>query len=133
MHFTSHKSTTWCGVIIWGLTHAHKVWGQGKKLHNVKLFKFGSGQRGFWNILVDQINWDWDETLHDHRIWHVCFAGIFLEFIENISYRNISKDCFGQKGFWGVLHMILNMTMYWNSYIWKIYVYGVSLNFLKYF
>ena len=133
MHFTSHKSTTWCGIIIWGLAHAHKVWGQGNKLHNVKLFKFGSGQEWFWNILMKQINWDWDETLQDHHIWQLWFSGIFLEFIENISYRNISKAWFKQKGFWGVLPIMLNMTMCWNSYIWKIYVHWVSLNFPKYF
>ena len=53
---------------MWGLEHAHKVWGQGKKLHNVKLYKFEYGQRGFWNILMKQINWDRDETLQDHQI-----------------------------------------------------------------
>ena len=44
--------TTWCSVIIWGLEYAHKGWEQNKKVDNVKLFKFDSGQRGFWGTLI---------------------------------------------------------------------------------
>ena len=133
MQIYSPWCPTWCCVIIWGLEHVHKIWDQKETVGNVELLKFGSGQRGFWNSLVRQNNWDWDETLQDHQIWQLWLAGIFLEFIENISYRNISKAWFKQKGFWGVLPMILNMTMCWNSYIWKMCVHWVSLNFLKYF
>ena len=62
MQFDSPKCTTWCSDIIWGLEHAHKVLDQLEKVGNVELLKFGSGQRGFWDILVNQNNWDSDET-----------------------------------------------------------------------
>ena len=50
--------TTWCSVIIWVLDHVHKVWDQMEKVGNVKLFKFGSGQRGFWGTFVNKNYFD---------------------------------------------------------------------------
>ena len=177
--------TTWCSAIIWDLEHAHKGWEQNKKVDNVKLFKFDSGQRGFWGTLikisfsptcaiwsryiiiplehVHQV-WEhldmfgnvkllklqngqkwfwgdfmglyyspWHDTCQDHQTCHMWHARIFLEFLENISFVNISKAWNIQKGFLRDLTNILNMTMCWNSYIWTIYVHWVSLGFSQIF
>ena len=44
--------TTWFSVIIWGSEHVHKCWDEKEKVANVELFKFGSGQEGFWGTLI---------------------------------------------------------------------------------
>ena len=185
MQIYSPWCTTWCSVIIWGYEHVHKSWDQKEKVSNVELFKFGSGQEGFWGTLIkltcsptcatwsrwiirpfDNVHkvWEylemfgnvkllklqngqkwfwgdlmmlcyspWHDTCQDHPAWHVCHARIFLEFLENISFVNISKGWNIQKGFLRYLTNILYMTMCWNSYIWTIYVHWVSLNFHRYF
>ena len=185
MQIYSPWCTTWCSVIIWGSEHVHKSWDQKEKVANVELFKFGSGQEGFWGTLIkitfsptcaiwsrciitpfehvhqvwehlDMFDsaklfklekgqkwfWEdfmglyyspWHETWQDHQTCHMWHARIFLEFLENISFVNISKAWNIQKGFLRGLTNILNMTMCWNSYIWKIYVHWVSLIFVKYF
>ena len=125
--------TTWCSFIIWVFENVHKVWDQMEKVGNVELFKLGSGQRGFWGTFVNQNYFYWYETLQDHHIMHMWLARIFLDLLENISYRNISNTWNGQKWFWKVLPNILIMTICWNSYIWTIYVHWVSLIFVKYF
>ena len=133
MQIHSPWCTTWCSVIIWVHEHVKRVWDQMEKVGNVELFKLGSGQRGFWGTFVNQIYFDWYETLQDHHIMHMWLARIFLDFYENISCRNISNPWIGQKWFWEVLSNILNMTMCLNSYIWEIYAHWVSLIFFKYF
>ena len=185
MQIYSPWCTTWCSVIIWGSEHVHKSWDQKEKVANVELFKFGSGQEGFWGTLIkitfsptcaiwsrwmirpfEHVHkvWEhldmfgnvkllklqngqkwfwgdfmglyyspWHETWQDHQTCHMWHARIFLEFLENISFVNISKAWNIQKGFLRDLTNILNMTMCWNSYIWTIYVHWVSLNFHKYF
>ena len=133
MQIYSPWCTTWCSVIIWGFEHVHKNSDQKDTLGNVELFKLGSWQRGFWGTFVNQTYFDWYETFQDHHIIHMWLAWIFLDFYENISCRNISNPWNGQKWFWEVLSNILNITMCWNSYIWKIYVHWVSLISLKYF
>ena len=50
---TSPRWTTWCGGLIWSCDHSHKSWNQGEKVGNVELFKFGSGQKGFWGTLIN--------------------------------------------------------------------------------
>ena len=52
MQIYSPWCTNWCSVIIWGFEHVHKSWDQNVKVANVKLFKFGSGQEGFWGTLI---------------------------------------------------------------------------------
>ena len=121
---------SWPHLVMW--TWSQKL-GQGEKVGSTKLFKFDSGQRGFWGILVNQNDLDWHEALQgDHNV-HLWLAGFSLDFYENISCINISNPWNGQKWFWRVLPNILNMTMCWSSYIWKIYVHRVSLIFVKYF
>ena len=41
------------------------------------------------------------DTCQDHQIGHFWHDGIFLDFYENISCRNISNPWNGQKWFWG--------------------------------
>ena len=124
--------TIWCSGLIWSCAHSHKSWGQGEKVGSTKLFKFGSGQRGFCCILVNQNDLDWHEALQGDHNMHLWLAGFFLDFCENISCRNISNPWNGKKWFWEVLSNILNMTMCWNSYIWEIYAHWFSLIFVKY-
>ena len=185
MQINSPWCTTWCSVIIWSCDHAHKSWNQGEKVSNVELFKFGSGQEGFWGTLIkltcsptcaiwsrwiirpfehvhkvwehlgmfgnvkllkpqNRQKWFWGdlmmlscspshETWQDHLICHMWHDRIFLKFLENISFVNISKAWNIQKGFLRDLTNILNMTMCWNSYIWTIYVHWVSLGFCQIF
>ena len=52
MQIYSPWCTTWCSVIIWGFEHVHKNSAQKDTLVNVELFKFGSGQKGFWGTLI---------------------------------------------------------------------------------
>ena len=130
---TSPWCTTCFSGLIWSCEHAHKTWDQGEKVGSTKLFKFDSGQRGFWGILVNQNDLDWHEALQGDHNMHLSLAGFYFDFYENISCRNISNLWNGQKWFWEVLSNILNMTMCWNSYIWKIYVQWASKNFAKYF
>ena len=161
MPICSPWCTTWCSVIIWGYEHVHKSWDQKEKVSNVELFKFGSGQDGFWGTLIkitfsptcaiwyrwvirpfEHVNqvwehldmfdsaklfklekgqkWFWEdlmilscsprhETCQDHQTCHMWHARIFLEFLGNISCRNISNPWNGQNWFWEVLSNILNM------------------------
>ena len=179
MQIYSPWCTTWCSIIIWGYEHVHKSWDQKEKVSNVELFKFVSGQEGFWGTLIKltcsptcaiwsrwmirpfehvQKIWEhldmfgnvkvlklqngqkwfwgdlmmlyysrWHDTCQDHPACHLWHARIFLEFLENISFVNISKAWNIQKGFLRCLTNVLNMTMCWNSYICKIYVHWVSL------
>ena len=133
MQIHSPWCTTWCSVIIWGFEHAHKSWRQGEEVGSTNLFKFGSGQRGFWGILVNQNDFNWLEALQGDHNMHLWLVGFSLDFYENISCRNISNPWNGQKWFWEVLSNILIMTICWNSYIWEIYAHWVSLIFVKYF
>ena len=48
-----------------------KFGGQGEKVGSTKLFKFDSGQRGFWGILVNQNSLVWAETVQYHHIMHM--------------------------------------------------------------
>ena len=134
MKICSPWCTTWCSGLIWSCEHAHQSWGQGEKVGSTKLFKFGSGQRGFWDILVRQNDLDfiWGFARRSQNM-HSWLAGFSLDFYENISCRNISNPWNWQKWFWEVLSNILSMTMCWNSYIWKIYVHWFFLFFVKYF
>jgi len=143
MQIYSTWFTTWCSVIILGSEHVHKSWDQKEKDANVELFKFGSGQEGFWGTLINitfsptcaiwsrwiirpfehvQKVWEhlnmfgnvklpelqngqkwfwgdlmglyyssWHHTCQDHPACHMWHARIFLEFLENISFVNISK------------------------------------------
>ena len=185
MQIYSPWCTTWCSLIIRGSEHVHKSWDQKEKVANVELFKFGSGQEGFWGTLIkitfsptcpiwprwiirpfEHVHkvWEhldmfgnvkllklqngqkwfwgdfmglyyspWYDTCQDHPTCHMWHARIFLEFLENISFVNISKAWNIQKGFLRDLTNILNMTMCWNSYIWTIYVQWASMNFVKCF
>ncbi len=185
MQIYSPWCTTWCSVIIWGFEHVHKNSDQKDTLGNVELFKFGSGQKGFWGTLIKitfsptcaiwsrciitpfetghqvwehldmfgnvkllklqiQTEWLWrvlrmlscfprHGAWQDHQICHIWYDRISLEFLEKVSFVNISKAWNIQKGFLRGLTNILNMIMCWNSYIWIIYVHWVSLNFVKYF
>ena len=91
------------------------------------------GQKWFWGDFMGLYYSPWHDTCQDHPACHMWHARIFLEFLENISFVNISKAWNIQKGFLRGLTNILNMTMCWNSYIWTIYLHWVSLHFLKYF
>ena len=88
MQIYSPWCTTWCSVNIWGFEHVHTHSDQKDTPGNVKLFKLGSGQRGFWGTFVNQKYFYWYETLHDHHIMHMWLGRIFLDFYENISCRN---------------------------------------------
>ena len=98
---TSPWCTTCYSGLIWSCEHAHQSWGQGEKVGSTKLFKFDFGQRGFWDILVNQNDFNWHEDLQGDHNMHLWLAGFSLDFYENISYRNISNLWNGQKWFWG--------------------------------
>ena len=185
MQIYSPWCTTWCSVIIRGPEHVHKSLDQKEEVGNVELFKFGSGQEGFWGTLInitfaptcaiwsrwmirpfEHVHkiWEhldmlgnvkllklqngqkwfwrdfmglyyspWHDTCQDHQTCHMWHSRIFLEFLENISFVNISKAWNIQKGFLRDLTNVLNMTMCWNSYIWTIYVHWVSLGICQIF
>ena len=82
---------------------------------------------------LNQSDLNWDEALQSDHNMHLWLAEFSLDFYKNISCRKFSNPWNGQKWFCEVLSNILNMTMCWNSHIWKIYVHWVSLIFVKYF
>ena len=123
----------WSRWIIRPFEHVHKVWEHLDMFGNVKLLKLQNGQKWFWGDLMMLYCSPRHETWQDHKIGHLWHARIFLEFLENISFVNISNPWNWQKWFWEVLSNILNMTMCWNSYIWEIYVHWVSLGFCQIF
>ena len=123
----------WSRWIIRPFEHVHKVWEHLDMFGNVKLLKLQNGQKWFWGDFMGLYYSPWHDTCQDHPTCHSSHARIFLEFLENISFVNISKSWNIHKGFLRYLTNILNMTMCWNSYIWTIYIHWVSLNFVKYF
>ena len=129
----SPTSSIWSRCIITPFEHVHQVWEHLDMFGIVKLLKLQNGQKWFWGYLMMLYCSPSHQTWQDHLICQMWHARIFLEFLENISLVNISKAWNIQKGFLRDLTNILNMTMCWNSYIWKIYVHWVSLIFLKYF
>ena len=123
----------WSRCIITPFEHVHQVLEHLDMFDSAKLFKLEKGQKWFWEGFMGLYCSPWLDTCQDHQTCHMWHARIFLEFLENISFVNISKAWNIQKGFLRDLTNILNMTMCWNSYIWTIYVLWVSLNFVKYF
>ena len=123
----------WSSCIIRPLEHVHQVWEHLDMFGNVKLLKLQNGQKWFWGDFMGLYYSLWHDTWQDHQTCHMWHARIFLELLGNISCRNISNPWNGQKWLLLDLTNILNMTMCWNSYIWKIYVQWVSLIFFKYF
>ena len=101
MQIYSPWCTTWCSVIIWGSEHVHKSWDQKEKVANVELFKFGSGQEGFWGTLIKLTcsptcatwsRWIIRTFEHVHKVWE--HLGMF----GNVKLLKLQN---GQKWFWG--------------------------------
>ena len=98
--------TTWCSVIIWGYEHVHKSLDQKEKVSNVELFKFGSGQEGFWGTLINITfsptcaiwsRWIIRPFEQVHKVWE------HLEMFGNVKLLKLQN---GQKWFWGDLVML---------------------------
>lgn len=132
LHYSPWRET-WHRWISRVFKHVYQIWAQLETLDSAKLFKLGNGQRWNWGALMNFPCLASHETWQDDQICHRWHAGIFLELMEKLPFVNISKAWNIQKGFLRGLANILNMTMYWNSYIWTIYVPWVYLIFLKYF
>ena len=76
MNSSCHKA--WQGQMAWENKWFHQDWIQLGKVANVKLFKFGSGQRGFWGTLI-KITFSptcsiWSRCIitpfeHVHQVW----------------------------------------------------------------
>ena len=100
MQIYSPWCTTWCSVIIWGFEHVHKNSDQKDTLGNVELFKFGSGQKGFWGTLI-KITFSptcaiWSRCIitpfeHVHQVWE------HLDMFDSAKMFKLEK---GQKWFW---------------------------------
>ena len=100
MQINSPWCTTLCSVIIWGFEHAHKNSEQKDTLGNVELFKFGSGQKGFWGTLI-KITFSptcaiWSRCIitpfeHVHQVWE------HLDMFDSAKLFKLEK---GQKWFW---------------------------------
>ena len=106
MQIYSPWCTTWCSVIIWGSEHVHKSWDQKEKVANVNLFKFGSGQRGFWGTLIKITFYPtcaiWSRWMirpfeHVHKVWE------HFDMFGNVELLKLQN---GQKWFWGDLMML---------------------------
>ena len=136
MQICSPWCTTWCSVIIWGYEHVHKSWDQKDKVANVELFKFGSGQEGFWGTLIKLTcsptcatwsRWIIRPFEHVHKVWE------HLDMFGNVKLLKLQN---GQKWFWGdfmgytilhdmilgkiIKHVICDMLEFsWN--FWRIF------------
>ena len=106
MQIYSPWCTTWCSVIIWGSKHVHKSWDQKEKVANVELFKFGSGQEGFWGTLIKLTCSPtcaiWSRLIirpfeNVHKVWE------HLDMFGNVKLLKLQN---GQKWFWGNLMML---------------------------
>ena len=106
MQINSPWFTTWCSVIIWGSEHVHKCWDEKEKVANVELFKFGSGQEGFWGTLIKitfaQTCTIWSRWMirpfeHVHKVWE------HLDMFGSVKLLKLQN---GQKWFWGDLMML---------------------------
>ena len=101
----------WSRWMIRPFEHVHKIWEPLDMFGNVKLLKLQNGQKWFWGDFMGLYYSPWHDTYQDHPKCHMWHARIFLEFLENISFVNISKAWNIQKVFLRDLTNILNMTM----------------------
>ena len=95
----SQTCTIWYRCIIRTFEHVHKVWEHLEMFGNVKLLKLQNGQKWVWGDLMMLYCSPSHETWKDHLICHKWHARMFLEFLENISFVNISKAWNIQKCF----------------------------------
>ena len=101
----------WSRWMIRPFENVHKVWEHFDMFGNVELLKLQNGQKWFWGDFMGLYYSPWHDTCQDHQACHMWHDRIFLEFLENISFVNISKAWNIQKGFLRDLTNILNITM----------------------
>ena len=85
---------------IWACAPSVRAFGH---VWQCKLLKLQNGQKWFWGDFMGLCYSPWHETWQDHPTCHMWHARIFLNFLGNISFVNISKAWNIQKGFWGIL------------------------------
>ena len=85
--------------IITPSEHVHQVWEYLDMFDSAKLFKLEKGQKWFWEGFMGLYYSWWHDTCQDHQTCHMWHDRISLEFLENISFVNISKAWNIQKGF----------------------------------
>ena len=119
----SATCATWPRCIIRTFEHVHKVWEHLEMFGNVKLLKLQNGQKWFWGDLMMLYCSPRHKTWQDHQTFHMWHARIFLEFLGNISFVNISKSWNIQKGFLRDLTHILN-SIFWTWPCVETHIYG---------